>query len=431
MKSLFARNALLLATLIVLGQLGAALLVRQMVFKPRVERVADGLAATVHALHAGLASMPAEAREPFVQAYNRPAAGREGTAPSRVQRAFVRSLAARVAPDRAEVEALPGGSLGLRLHVEGVSYALLLPGMLPMREFTGAWIAASLAGGALALVGALLIQRRLDRPLRQVVEAARQLSRGATPARLPEDGPVETATLSRSINQLVAALAAADRERALMLAGVSHDLRTPMTKLRLGVEIIHDQLDAELRASMTRSIDEMDAVVGAFLDFARAGEAEAMAVGDLDALARELVRAAADHGRAIGFDAGHPPPVAFQPQALRRAVGNLVENAFRHGEPPVSLATGHADGWAWIEVVDHGVGIAPDQAEAMKQPFRRAGEARSGTTGSKGGIGAGLGLAIADRVARAHGGRLDLLPDQPDRPEGPGLRARLSWPVSA
>jgi two-component system osmolarity sensor histidine kinase EnvZ len=102
---------------------------------------------------------------------------------------------------------------------------------------------------------------------------------------------------------------------------------------------------------------------------------------------------------------------------MRRALGNLIENAFKHGKPPVSVATGADAATVWIDVIDHGSGIAADEAESLKQPFRRAHAARSGAPG------AGLGLAIVDRIVRAQGGSLHLLPNEPQ-----GLRARISLP---
>ena len=184
--------------------------------------------------------------------------------------------------------------------------------------------------------------------------------------------------MGRSFNQLVKSLDAIERDRALMLAGVSHDLRTPLTKLRLGVEILAGDAEAGIAASLVRSIAEMDAVVGQFLDFARRRQRCA--------------------------------------DGVRRAIVNLVENAVRHGRPPVTLATGSDGTWAWV---DAGDGIAAADVEALKQPFRRAGTARSGAPG------AGLGLAVVERIARLHGGELQLLPSSPH-----GLRARLRLPRS-
>ena len=203
-----------------------------------------------------------------------------------------------------------------------------------------------------------------------------------------------------------------------MLAGVSHDLRTPLTKLRLGVEIAGAQVDAPLAASMARSIDEMDGIVGQFLQFARSGEAEVPTPASLNDLAQAVAEAQADHGRTVRLALGALPDVPVRPQALRRALDNLVENAWRHGTPPVLLRTGaDADG-VWLEVQDQGPGIAPAELDRIRQPFARGdGAARSGAPG------AGLGLAIVERVARSHGGRLEL-----HSAPGAGLRARLVLP---
>ena len=213
--------------------------------------------------------------------------------------------------------------LSLRVVHEGAegaeSYWLNLPSVFPTREFTGAWLAATLASMLLALLGAWWLQRHINRPLVQVVGAAQQLAQGQSPATLPDDGPEEIATVARSFNQMAQSLATADHERALMLAGVSHDLRTPLTKLRLGVEIAGAQVDAPLAASMARSIDEMDGIVGQFLQFARSGEAEAPTTASLNDLAQAVAEAQADHGRALVLELGALPDVPVRPQALPRA----------------------------------------------------------------------------------------------------------------
>ena len=236
---------------------------------------------------------------------------------------------------------------------------------------------------------------------------------------MAEGGPTEVAALAGSFNQMTESLARAERERALMLAGISHDLRTPLTKLRLGVEILSDQSEPALVSSMTRSIEELDSIVGQFLDFARDGASDAgeATTGGVQSLAREIAAACADHGQVLALALGPTPAVRMHRDALKRAIVNLIENAFRHGRAPVSLRTASVLGWARIEVVDAGDGIAEADLDAVKQPFRRASAARDGAPGS------GLGLAIVERIARQHGGRLELA-----RAEGGGLRASLALP---
>ncbi|MFN7152536.1 MAG: ATP-binding protein [Acidovorax sp.] len=439
-RSLLGRNLLLMSVLIVLGQLVAAVLVRQMIFKPRVAQVADGVARNVSAMRSGLQALPPAQRVAFVEAFNRqavlsaPPVAPESAARrallSPMERQFVQAVSRRLGADHAATQTPQPlwrrdstGVLSLRVVHEGAegaeSYWLNLPSVFPSREFTGAWLAATLASMLLALLGAWWLQRHINRPLAQVVTAARQLAKGQPPAPLPEDGPEEIATVGRSFNHMAHSLAAAEQERALMLAGVSHDLRTPLTKLRLGVEIAGPQVDAPLAASMARGIDEMDGIVGQFLQFARSGEAEAPTTASLNDLAQAVAEAQADHGRALQLELGTLPEAPVRPQALRRALDNLVENALRHGAPPVVLRTGADATHVWLEVQDQGPGITAEEIDRMRQPFARGGgHARTGAPG------AGLGLAIVERVVRSHCGRLEL-----HSGPGVGLRARLVLPL--
>ncbi len=288
--------------------------------------------------------------------------------------------------------------------------------MLPRGRFEPSfgveWLAWGAALLALALLGAALIASRIARPLAALTRAAAHLGRGETPAPLPVEGPRELRTVSAAFNRMARDLASMERERAMVLAGISHDIRTPLARLRLGLEILGgERATAE---AMELDIEEIDAVIGQFLDFAR-GENEEQARDDLDALVGELAEHYARRGKRVSFAPGGVAPLRFARPALRRAIANLVDNALRYAGEPVELRTRALRGGALIEVTDRGPGVPQGEAERLKQPFTRLDASRGGAGG------AGLGLAIVERVARAHGGTLELLPR-----EGGGLIARIT-----
>ena len=289
------------------------------------------------------------------------------------------------------------------------------------------WFGWGLLAVVLALVGAYVMVRRINRPLRALAQATQAVGRGMAPSLLPEEGASEIAEVSRAFNQMARDLKAQEQNRALILAGISHDLRTPLSRLRLGVEMASD---GSLRDGMVSDIEQMDQVIGQFLDFARSGQDQAVAPAEIDlvTLGEQLVREYAAQGRQLALTgASTHLKVSARPAALRRALVNLIENAFKYSgaAPQASIALGTSEQLAIIEVKDRGPGIPPADVERLKQPFTRLDDARGsadGTTDSAQG-GCGLGLAIVDRVARQHGGSLELLPRA-----GGGLCARLSLP---
>jgi two-component system, OmpR family, osmolarity sensor histidine kinase EnvZ len=274
------------------------------------------------------------------------------------------------------------------------------------------WLAWGVALLALALAGAGLIASRIARPLAALTRAAERLGRGDTHEPLALQGPRELRTVSAAFNRMARDLASMERERAMVLAGISHDIRTPLARLRLGLEMSGGERDAA--EAMALDIEEIDAVIGQFLAFAR-GESEEQPQDDLDALLRELAEQYARRGKRVTFEAGGIAPLPFARQALRRAVANLVDNALRYAGEPVEIRSRALRGGAAVEVLDRGPGVPPAEAERLKQPFTRLDPSRGGVGGS------GLGLAIVERVARAHRGTLDLLPR-----EGGGLNARIT-----
>lgn len=433
-ESLRGRYALLMVLLVVLSQLVTAVLLRQLVLRPRVAQAAQSTAHTAQALRAGLLALPPDHRQAYARAFNARELRGEGPAsasrapddpglqvPPRMtpmEREFVNAISDRLDDGmRVLWQRQEDGRLELRLVVDGVDDGLVLPGLRVVREFNGAWAMATGASALLALALALWLLGRVGQPLGRVEQAARRVAMGDTPPPLPEDGPREIATVSRSFNAMVHALAQADRDRAVMLAGVSHDLRTPLAKLRLGVELAEGRIDEELLASMRRSIGEMDAIVSQFLDFARDDAPTAMAPTDLWSLAQQVCAAQADYGRSIALEGGPSPRASVHAAALLRAIANLVENAFRHGRPPVTIRVGSDATHAWLDVCDAGDGIPPGRVEELRQPFRRGDSARGSPAG------AGLGLAIVDRIVLRHGGTFSL-----GRERG-RTRARLRLPL--
>lgn len=431
-RSLFGRNVLLILALIILAELTGALLFRQLVQKPRAEQLANIAIRNMTFLRTVLSSVPEAQRAAFVTDFNTEAGIEIATAPPRQ---FIRrplldaatiAFANRVAQqlhqpaDALRWQSERGGSLWLPLQVDNDHYWIGVHNL----SIDGArwllWTGMSLPISALALFGAYRIQRHINQPLVHLVDAARSVAGGEMPPALPEDGPTEIATVSKSFNQMTQSLTAAERERAFMLAGISHDLRTPLTKLRLGVEIMRERVDADLAASMERSIGEMDTLIDQFIDFARAPrESEKSGGVDLNQLIRDCAQAYAERGFALQLDLAQLPLLSLHRHGVERALVNLLENAINYGAPTFLIKTRLQDQFVDLSVIDSGPGMSAAEIASMKRPFVRGSAARSGKSG------AGLGLAIVERVAQSHGGKLVLQA----RDDG-GLEATLQFPIA-
>lgn len=292
-------------------------------------------------------------------------------------------------------------------------YWIVLPRERVRPDVTLEWIGWGALTLVLSLIAAWLIASRIAGPLSHLARAARLVGGGMTPEPLAEKGPKELRTVAAAFNRMTSDLASMERERAMVLAGISHDLRTPLSRLRLALEMSRGE--PSIIEGMSADIDEMDQVIGQFLDFAR-GEIERRETTDLDALVRDVAEHYARLGKnvriAAATAAGKLPLTRV---GIRRAIMNLVDNALRYAGEPVEIATRREGSHAFVEVLDRGPGIPRGESERLKRPFTRLRESRGGSGG------AGLGLAIVERVARAHGGTLDLHERQ-----GGGLAARIS-----
>lgn len=275
---------------------------------------------------------------------------------------------------------------------------------------------ASLAVLLLAVVAlSLLAVRWATRPLKVLADAADELGRNIHRPPMPERGPLEVARAARAFNTMQARLVAYLRERTNVLAAMSHDLKTPVTRLRLRAELLPDP---ELRVKFTEDLEELEAMVATTLDFLRGTQGgEASQPVDMAALLESLQADLAELGGQVTI-AGQPlRPYTGQPGALKRCLRNLLENAVKYGQ---SAAVEVRDGDSQLEILvrDQGPGIPEAELEKVFEPFYRLEASRSRDTG-----GTGLGLTIAKSIAEIHGGSLALR----NRPEG-GLEARLVLP---
>ena len=426
--TLFGRNVLLIVGLILVAQVGIGIAFLVLVQLPRVNSVVHYAVQHTEAFRQALETMDRAQADRYIALMNAsgptqmvrdnpPIAGDEKP----------RELAFRMYKRRMEAQ-LPQGYVarwqqtpeprlwvGTTVHGEMVWFGLAASLLV-----TDPWamiVAVLGIASLLAFGGAYLIQRRINRPLRQLIDATGEMAAGQAPRPLPEHGAEEIAALARSFNVMVESLAKADRDRALMLAGISHDLRTPLTKLRFALEYVGPHCEPEMRALMERNIHAADRIIDQFIDFARYAGDEPPQTADLNALVTEVAQSFGTLNEPMELELGTIPLLALRPIAMQRLVLNLLRNALDYAGTGIVLRTSPTQGGAVFSVLDRGPGIPPREIQRLKQPFTRMEAARSGPGGS------GLGLAIVERVVQLHSGRLELLPR-----EGGGLEARV-WLV--
>ena len=279
-------------------------------------------------------------------------------------------------------------------------------------------IGVFLLGAGLTVLTALFMAGRTSRHLYTLADKAREVGQGRDPVRLPETGPLELRQLTAAFNRMAEEVRSLLENRTVLLSGISHDLRTPITRIKLALSML-EGADPDLVARMERDLDEMNRLISDMLAFARALKMEDLAECDLNRLLDDLAAQAGRLGPVL-WESGAPCPARVGEAALRRVVGNLLENARRYGSgEPVTLTLARVGGEMRIGVLDRGPGIPAEQREAVFRPFYRLEQSRSREEG-----GSGLGLAIVRQLVDAYGWRIELS----DR-EGGGLKAELVIPA--
>ncbi len=250
----------------------------------------------------------------------------------------------------------------------------------------------------LSIMAIVVLARQLNRPLKRLQLAAIRVGRGLHSTKLDiNSGPSEIRAVNRAFNLMTQQIQQAERERTVMLAGISHDLRTPLTRLRLTAEMLRDP---ELAEGMILDIEDMDAILDQFIAFMRDGSEEPVERVDLNELVQEVAHQV--HSQLdTHLELGELPILQIRRLSFKRLLANLMQNTLRYGSGPFEVST-----WALADRIclrcrDHGPGIDMARAEELMQPFQRGDQART-TQGS------GLGLAIVARIVRQHQGRIQL-----------------------
>ena len=454
-SSLLARTALVIVFALIASQVVSVALFRYYSQVPRFQLIAAGYISHLKTIRAALDSIPPAqhrdfllklreergirvippqriSEEPLEPAPNTPAihAARERLRDTfgpeadifvfqRPQRA-ARALAAQAqaAADGSPAPAPPAAAFITKIPVGATFYWVLFPqSRIVEQDFSVAWIGWGVFGGILALAGSLFLVSRLNRPLKALSEAAREIGEGHHPPPVTEMGPEEVKSVAVAFNQMRENLTRLDKERATFLAGVSHDVRTPLSRLRLGLEML--PADPETRADLEKDIEDINGVIDQFMDFARDENKESQESIDLNLLLRSAAERAERGGAKITLDFLDDATLRLRPLAMKRLIGNLIENARKHAGSDITLRTARSGGSIVLSVLDRGPGIPLEEVDRLKQPFTRLDVSRSGHSG------AGLGLAIVERIAKVHGGTFDLLPRA-----GGGTEARVTLSIA-
>lgn len=432
------RTFLLFAALIIAGVLGIFAAYRLLESAPIEERLAWEITSVVNLTRSALVSADPARRSRLLEAL----AEEEDVRVLPLEptdRIDLVHEARRLAPLAPRLKALLGEQtllagmvndeegLWVSFDISGDRYWLLLP-LRRISRHQGPGIGLILVVSCLvSLAGALGLSRLVDRPLANLSRSITAIGRGEPHTPLPETGPAQLVALNRDFNRLARDLEQLEYDRSLALAGVSHDLRSPLTRLRMEIELA--EFPEPQRAAMVADIERIDGLVGQFVDYARSAQTTRIALVDagveLDQLMARYIARAAAADVCLQSNIAHPLPWHGDASDLTRAVGNLLDNALRHAQPApgqenqIALAARRKENTLIIEVVDSGPGIPSEHRERVLRPFERLDSARGDQGGS------GLGLAIVQRVAHRYGGSVNL-----EQASGKGLLVRLTLPDS-
>jgi len=429
-SSLFGRTFLLIAGLLVTSLLGAWIVMNERLGPTPEQSVAWEVASLANVTKVSLETADPESRKELLSLLDR----REGLRltlrtdndqlvefnRSDTERRLSRFLKLEMG-ERTQIMGTVNGAEGLWVSVtiRRQPYWLSVQQERLERSLDPPWEWAAAIVLILSLLGAVLISQQINRPLRSLARAITGMEfRGQTPL-LPENLPGEFGEVNRRFNHMTRALEQLEQDRRLALAGISHDIRTPLTRLRMEVELA--SLSQEVRANLVDDIERIDGVVRQFIDYARAAVLQGSDTDDAAPCVRAAVERWCDDGLRIALQCPENLPWSGRQVDLDRLLDNLFSNIARYarstGPLDAELKMSSQAGTLWLELEDFGPGVPEHELERLLEPFARLETYRSDREGT------GLGLAIVNRIVSRHQGRLELR-----RGQDGGLTVRLQLP---
>ncbi|WP_299797836.1 two-component system sensor histidine kinase EnvZ [uncultured Shewanella sp.] len=426
-RSAFSQTVMLIGCLLLINQLVSYLSVATYFIQPTYQQINQLIARQVKLLFVDgvdigrehltmVDALNAKVRDDGMEIYNQKQA-REAGIEQAVYYGFLSSQMSEHLGGKAEVKIAQGEdfeiwirppqapSIWIKVPLTGFNESDLSPLTLYLMVI-----------GALSVAGGWWFARQQNRPLKKLQKAAISVSMGDYPDPLPLTGSTEIVEVTNAFNQMSHGMKQLEQDRALLMAGISHDLRTPLTRIRLASEMMVEE-DEYLKDGIVHDIEDMDAIINQFIAYIRQDQESTRGQGQVNQLIEDVVQAESNRDGKIEVELQDCPEIPMQSIAVKRILSNLVENAFRYGKGWVKLSS-HFDGKrVGFSVEDNGPGIPDDQIPKLFQPFTQGDTAR-------GSVGSGLGLAIIKRITDRHHGEVVLT----NRAEG-GLHAQVWLPM--
>jgi two-component system osmolarity sensor histidine kinase EnvZ len=413
--SLFWRTFFLLALLLIGSILAWLQTLRSLEFEPRAIQTAQQMASLVNLSRAALIHSDSIARVSLIKTMTEQESVRivprepgdrfEPFERDALGQRIAQELSARLGPGTELANSVnEEEGLWVGFAIDGDNYWMRTNRDRFNRTAGRTWIVWLITAAALSLAGAALIARLINRPLKELSFAASRVREGDFDASTLDEtvATSEIRAVNIGFNRMSQKLAKIEQDRAIMLAGISHDLRTPLARLRLETEL--SVTDDEARANMAADITQLDAIIGKFLDYARPDKVQLTTVALPQVLETCLFGYRNRTDMRINLDLDEGLLVLADPVELARVINNLLENASRYGKSVdtgvavLDIAAKTRDKWILIRVRDHGIGVSEAQLDNLTKPFYRGEAARTAANG------AGLGLAIVEKIVLRMGG---------------------------